>query len=138
MKRGQLWGLTGAVVVLALVSAGNGQDPLRDPLKEFMRAKLTHSQRVLEGLVEEDFPKIDKHAQEMNLLSLAETWQVLHTAEYSEFSRKFRRAVDTLSDMAKKRNLEQSTVAFNEVTTQCVECHKYVRKVQMAGATSSK
>ena len=96
-----------------------------------MRVKLKHSQSVLEGLVLEDFDEIAKNAQEMSLLSLAETWQVLQTPEYIDYSRKFRNAADTLSDMAKKKNLTEATTAFNQMTTRCVECHKYVRGVRM-------
>ena len=46
---------------------------------EFMKAKLQHAQRVLEGLATEDFDLIAKHSQEMSLLSQAATWQVLQT-----------------------------------------------------------
>ena len=40
--------------------------------------------------------------------------------------------VSLLADMAKKKNLDQATIAYNQVTTRCVECHKYVRQVQLA------
>jgi hypothetical protein len=36
--------------------------------------------------------------------------------------------------MAKKKNLDQATVAYNQLTTKCVQCHKYVRSVRMAQA----
>jgi cytochrome c556 len=99
-----------------------------------MRVKLKHSQKVLEGLVQNDFTMIAKNAQDMSLLSLDETWQVMTTPDYLEHSRKFRVAADALSDAAKKHNLEQSTIAFNLMTTRCVECHKYVRDVRIAKA----
>jgi cytochrome c556 len=115
---------------IALLASGGYADR-RDDLRDFMQVKLKHSQSVLEGLVLEDFDKIAKNAQEMSLLSLAETWQVLQTPEYIDYSRKFRNATDTLSDMAKKKNLTEATKAFNLMTTRCVECHKYVRGVRM-------
>ena len=108
------------------------RQPVTEALKTFMRAKLSHSQKVLEGLVEEDYPKIAKNAQEMSLLSLAETWQVLNTPEYVDYSRKFRNSADKLAETAKQKDLAGATKAFNEVTTKCVECHKYVRGVRMA------
>jgi cytochrome c556 len=130
MRRIMLVGVIGTAAVTALAMHGLGQQ--NRELKTFMRAKLAHSQKVLEGLVEEDYAKIAKNAQEMSLLSLAGTWQVLNTAEYVDFSRKFRNSADKLSEMAKKKNLEQTTKAFNEVTTRCVECHKYLRDVKYA------
>ena len=77
---------------------------------------------------------VQKAAQEMKLLSLEETWQVLQTAEYVEFSRKFRSEADALAAAAGKNQLENSTAAFNRLTTRCVECHKYVRDVRMTKA----
>ncbi len=103
-----------------------------DKVAIFMRAKLEHSQKVLEGLTLEDFDKIAKHAQELSLLSQASTWQVLQTPEYHDRSVEFRRSVDGLTDMARKKNLEGAALAYVDVTMKCVSCHKYVRKVRMA------
>jgi cytochrome c556 len=112
--------------------AAQGEGAPRMDLRDFMRVKLKHSQQSLEGLVLEDYAAVAKAAQEMSALSLEETWQVLTTSEYVEYSRKFRASADALSAAAKKHNLEESTSAFNQVTTRCVECHKYVRGVRMA------
>lgn len=103
-----------------------------DKVAIFMRAKLEHSQKVLEGLTLEDYDKIAKHAQEMSLLSQASTWQALQTPEYHDRSVEFRRSVDALTEAAKKKNLEGAALAYVEVTMKCVSCHKYVRKVRMA------
>ncbi len=132
MKRWISIGVLGVTAICLFVSGGHGEP--RNELKDFMRAKLKHSQKVLEGLVLEDFNEIAKNAQEMSLLSLAATWQVLETPEYVDYSRKFRNAADTLSDMAKKQKLEGATTAYNLMTVKCVECHKYVRGVRMAEA----
>ncbi len=130
MRRWLTIGVLGWALCSWLSPGGRGDEP--DALKDFMRVKLRHSQKVLEGLVLEDYETIVKNAQEMSLLSLAETWQVLQTPEYVDYSRKFRNAADALADAAKKKSLERSTLAFNQVTTKCVECHKYVRGVRMA------
>jgi cytochrome c556 len=99
-----------------------------------MKVKLRHSQRVLEGLVMEDFAEVAKSAQELSLLSLAATWQVFSTQEYLDYSRKFRNAADALTEAAKEKDLDRATLAFNQVTSRCVECHKYVRGIRMADA----
>jgi cytochrome c556 len=129
MKRaGTLCVLTLAV----LICATSGGAAPRNQLSDFMRVKLKHSQLVIEGLVLGDFDKIAKNSQDMSLLSLAETWQVLQTPQYIEYSRKFRKAADALSEAAKKKDLDGATEAYNLVTIRCVECHKYVRDTRMA------
>ncbi len=109
------------------------QPPATNQVDEFMRAKLLHSQKVLEGLSLENYGMIAKHAQEMSLLSQASNWQVLQTPEYRQRSTEFRRAADSLTDAAREHNLDGATLAFVQVTMKCVSCHKYVRSVRMAG-----
>jgi cytochrome c556 len=130
MKRRILTMLFVVATIAWLTPGGYGEQ--REDLRDFMRVKLKHSQKVLEGLVLGDFTMISKSSQEMSLLSLAETWQVLQTPQYVDYSRKFRNAADALTDAAKKGNLDLSTEAYNRLTTRCVECHKYVRDVRMA------
>ncbi len=132
MKRWMVAGIVALAVVSWLAPGGHGQQP--NKLSDFMRVKLRHSQKVLEGLVLEDFDEIVKNSQEMSLLSLAATWQVLQTPEYVDYSRKFRNAADALSEAAKQKNLDKATLAYNQVTARCVECHKYVRGIRMAKA----
>lgn len=132
MKR---WIRTGvlSLATIAVLSSQGSAAP-RDELKDFMRAKLKHSQRVLEGLVMEDFDEVAKGSQELSLLSLAASWQVLQTPEYLDYSRKFRTAADSLTEKARKKDLTGATTAFNQLTVRCVECHKYMRAVRMADA----
>jgi cytochrome c556 len=100
--------------------------------RDFMRAKLDHAQKVLEGLAMEDHHLIVKHSQELSLLSLAANWQVLQTPEYAQQSLEFRRAVDSLTEAGRKKNLDGAALAYVDVTMKCVNCHKYVRGVRMA------
>ncbi|MFM7072477.1 MAG: hypothetical protein ACKO38_11875 [Planctomycetota bacterium] len=131
--------LAGGSAVVALVvalaafpSANRAQEP--NKVSEFMRAKLVHSQKVLEGLAVENFDQIAKNAQDLSLLSQAATWQVLQTAEYRDRSTEFRRSADALAEAAKKKNLEGAALAYVDMTMKCVNCHKYVRQVRMARA----
>lgn len=128
MKRISLVALLASIGLL--VSSGVGQQ--RGNNREFMRSKLDHSQRVLEGLALEDFDAIAKHGQELSLLSLAASWQVLETMEYQQQSVEFRRAADAITEAAKKKNLDGAALAYVEMTMKCVNCHKYVRRTRMA------
>jgi cytochrome c556 len=124
----------GVVVAVALVcvlaTSGHGQQAPGP--RDFMRLKLDHSQKTLEGLALEDYDKMAKHSQELSLLSLAASWQVLQTPEYAQQSLEFRRAADALTAAAKKKNLDGAALAYVDVTMKCVNCHKYVRGVRMA------
>jgi hypothetical protein len=131
MRRRATWLVLTAAALICSTSGGAAQ---KSDLSDFMRAKLKHSQLVLEGLVLGDFDRIAKNAQDMSLLTLAENWQVLQTAQYIEYSRKFRAAADALADAARKKNLDKASEDYNRVVSRCVECHKYVRDVRMARA----
>ncbi len=104
--------------------------PETDKVGVFMRAKLAHSQNVLEGLTTEDYDLIEKGAQQLALASLDSNWQVLQTEDYARQSAEFRRSCGTLRDAAKAQNLDGAALAWMDVTLKCVQCHKYVRDAQ--------
>lgn len=115
-----------SILTLALVVARGWTAP-PNQVGDFMRLKLDHSQKVLEGIVLEDYEEISKNAQKLSLLSQASNWQVLQTEEYLQHSGEFRRAADAVSAAAKEKNIDGATLAYMEMTLKCVNCHKYVR-----------
>lgn len=121
-----------AIACLALLMTNGGTAENEDPVQAFMRAKLTHSKEVLEGLTLEDFDRIAKHGQELSLLSQAAAWNVLQTPEYKQHSLEFRRSADSLTKAAKNKNLDGAALAYVDVTLKCINCHKYVRGVRTA------
>jgi hypothetical protein len=126
-------GAVSAACLLGVIVAGQAQEPPAvrpDVVGEFMRAKLGHSQDVLEGLALEDFDKIARGAHELALASQASSWQVLQTEDYARQSAEFRRSCDSLRTAAKAGNLDGAALAWMEVTMKCVQCHKYVRGQQ--------
>jgi cytochrome c556 len=119
-----------ALLTWSVADVGRPAPP--NDVDEFMRLKLTHSQKVLEGLALEDFAMIAKNAQDISLLSQAASWQVLQTPEYLEHSGEFRRSADALTRAAQEKNLDGAALAYVAMTMKCVSCHKYVRGVRMA------
>jgi hypothetical protein len=131
------WPLATGVLLLAATLAMVAGMPAAEPpvvepdkVAAFMRAKLGHSQNVLEGLAIEDFDLIDRGANDLALASQASSWQVLQTADYARHSDEFRRSCNTLRTAAKARNLDGAALAWMEVTMKCIQCHKYVRDTE--------
>lgn len=127
-----------SVALICISTSSSAQEPDNaapaDGVITFMRAKLEHSQKTLEGLTTEDFDMIAKGAGQMEVLSQDAAWQVLQTPEYRLQSAEFRRATRAMKDAAAKKNLEAAALAYVDVTLKCVHCHSYVRRVRAADA----
>jgi hypothetical protein len=119
-------------VALVALSASWVRSQKSPELHDFMRAKLEHSKKIIEGLTTDDFEMIAKSSQELSLLTQAETWQVIQTPDYLQHSTEFRRSADALRAAAQDKNIDGAALAYMEVTLKCVNCHKYVRRVRMA------
>lgn len=120
------------VLLVVLVSTDSLAAPAsaQDKLSAFMKAKLEHSEKVLEGLAREDFDLIAKHSAAISLLCEDELWSVMQTPEYIERSKEFRRSVYAITEAARKKNLEAAAFAYVDSTMKCVSCHKYVRQAR--------
>ena len=130
MKWLAVGGVVAVIVAGSLIGSGQSEEP--NKVRDFMRVKLSYSQKVLEGLTTEDFDLIAKNSQAMSLLSQATNWQMLTTAEYLQQSQDFRHTADALTEAAMKKNLDGAALAFVELTMKCINCHKYVRGVRTA------
>lgn len=111
----------------ALLVAAAQPEPGQEPAKGFMRAKLSHAQKILEGVTLEDLGSVAKHAEQLKLLSFDASWQVLQTEDYARHSEDFRRAADRLADAAAENNLDGAVLAYFRLTQNCVDCHRHVR-----------
>ncbi len=130
--RGSHWIAVGVVGFAAWAWVQTGRTQEQGEVADFMRMKLDHAQRVLEGVALEDFSLVAKHSQEISLLSQAASWRVLQTPEYLQHSAEFRRTADELTKAAQERNLDGAALKYVELTMKCVNCHKYVRGVRVA------
>jgi hypothetical protein len=119
-----------ALALLAAAPAVPSAAGAEGDLSTFMKVKLRHSEKVLEGLATEDYELIVKNSQAMSLLCVDEMWSVLKTPEYQERSREFRRSVDAITEAARGRNLEAAALNYVDATMKCVSCHKYVRNTR--------
>jgi len=107
--------------------------PDRDiQLRQFMRLKLQASNLILEGLVTEDFKKINQGATQLGKMSAAEKWRASNDPLYLQHSSDFRRLVDKLKKKAANDNLDACALIWLDVTMSCLECHEFVRSVLIA------
>jgi len=122
------------LVVLVLgsliLNAAAPQQPDQGVLQEtqvLMRAKLTSSQKVLEGLLAEDFTLIVQGAKEMARISEAAEWPRSRDEVYQHYSTTLRRQCGKLEELARKTNHEGAAFTYMQITTTCINCHDYVR-----------
>lgn len=132
MKQVTLGVVTLAMVLALPVDAGNVE--VQDKVREVMMKKLQHAQKVLEGIALNDFERIVKNGDDLIDLSKQAEWRALKTPQYELHSNEFRRSAETLVKAAREKNLDGATLAYVELTMNCVRCHKYVREVRMTSS----
>lgn len=124
--------ITAAFIFQAFTAPTIAQDQEGDGrvttnLKEFMRAKLAASNKVLEGLATEDMAMVREGARTLNKMSLSEKWRAHNDVMYKQFSSEFQRVTKDLALAAEQDNLDQAALKWMGATMACIECHRYVR-----------
>jgi hypothetical protein len=101
-------------------------------IKTFMRKKLEASQSIIEGLAMEDFGLIESGAKQLRTMSGLAEFMSVDNPLYTEHADDFRRTVAKLEKAAREKRIDGSTLAFVDMTMNCVECHKFVRTILVA------
>ena len=101
-------------------------------VKEEMRFKLLYAQGILEGITTENFPLMLTNAFKMKTFSRRSVWDVRDAPEYRRLTTDFQRNLDSLTRAATQRNVDGATVAYFQLTTSCVTCHKYLRGAEVS------
>jgi hypothetical protein len=125
-----------ALVLTLLVGVGTlpGHTAQPQRAEDLMRRKLSHAQKVLEGVALQDFKEIARHADELIEISKQAQWKVLKTPLYENYSGEFRDNATELIKQAKKEDVDGAAKAYVAMTLTCVKCHKHVRDKRMARA----
>ena len=133
--RSALWAVVSAAAVV-LVGSGRADDkpkPKDEPKKPtVMQRKLTHSQKVLEGLATSDFRKIDAGADGLIECLKDATWKINDTDKYLLYSNEFLRRAETLKKAAKDKNTDAAALAYVDLTLTCVRCHQHLREERIS------
>jgi cytochrome c556 len=113
--------------------AGNNQvesDDVTDPSKAkdfWMEQKLRLSKEILTGLVKSDFKEIGKNAEIMRGLNRVEAFVRRRTEGYRDQLKQFDMANKALIRASQEENVDAASLAFNQLTVSCVNCHKDLR-----------
>lgn len=130
------FGICGLLVGGALAIAQSSQSKLSqvsdvpkrvDDTPLYMRAKLASSQKVMEGLVTENFDLIREGATQMKRISEAAHWPKTVDEIYQHYSVAFRRQCDKLNQQADRKDLQAAHYTYLHMSTTCIDCHNYVR-----------
>lgn len=93
----------------------------------WMKKKLIHSQAILRGLAMGDFEDVQYNAGRLKLLNRVEGFVRRKNPDYRAHLNTFSRVSAEIERQAQKKNIEGATLAFNQLTVSCVECHKTLR-----------
>ncbi len=132
MSNLKMMGVIGvASTALALIAWGQQKPATHrsDELAGLMRAKLASSQKVVEGLMSNDFAVIRKGAEEMTKVCDATQWHATEDQVYAHYRDELRRTSKKLALLAEEKNLDGSAFTYMHSLTTCIGCHDHCRDV---------
>lgn len=101
--------------------------PPRGTVSEVMRAKLSATQAILEGLTMGDLAQVEVNAVALKGISESGEWMTQDSPAYFAFSARFREVCDDMVAHARTRNLSALAGDYAHLTSSCVACHEYLR-----------
>jgi hypothetical protein len=122
-------GMIAALLATVYASSLPGQTALT---QQVMRDKLTRAEALLAALVTNDWAALERHGRALGDLTAKPGWDVLHLPEYLVQTGAFHVAARSLVTAAEARDEPGALVAYNELVTSCVECHRYMARRRIA------
>jgi len=124
-----------AAVLAATTWLAPGSAAAQTPaLKAVMRDKLTHSQQLLGAMVTSRWATLEQEGLALRKVTTRSAWTVLESPEYARHTDRFVRALDDLVDAARRRDLDETALAYTAVTLSCVQCHRHIARMRLADA----
>ncbi len=99
------------------------------PMSFWMAQKIDHSKKILEALTKEDFAKAEAEANQLRTLGKIEGFVRRKDPAYLRHQRTFDSSLVEIAAQANEQNVEGAVLAFNQLTTSCIACHKTLRAV---------
>ena len=108
------------------------------PMSFWMAQKIELSKKILESLTKEDFNALEADAKQLRTLGRIEGFVRRQDTTYSRYQQQFDSALLDVANQARNHNVEGATLAFNQLTTSCVVCHKRLRQPVVNSSETAK
>ncbi len=141
-----MWSLR-SLLVLSAIGIGCatwavGQQPQlsdtdHNELSILMRAKLSSSQKVVEGLMAGDFDMIRKGGMDLQRICDATSWRSHDDQIYGHYRAELKRSALKLAEQATEGNLDGAAFSYMHALTTCINCHDHCRNVLRVANNSS-
>lgn len=118
-----------AGILLNSVPVADAEEPpaAQNP---FMQLKLKNSQAALNGIAVGNFDTVAEAADYLVRLSKKAEFQKKDVPDYERFNEEFRRSAERLLKAARAKNQDGATLAYVQLSTTCVDCHKHLRDLK--------
>ncbi len=127
-----------AILILSLPSVASAEEPKpqeripeitnEKPMSFWMAQKIDLSKKILESLTKEDFVALESDANQLRTLGKIEGFVRRQDEAYRRYQQQFDSALLDVTTQARAHNVEGAALAFNQLTTSCVVCHKRLRQ----------
>ncbi|MDZ4847875.1 MAG: hypothetical protein SGI77_01150 [Pirellulaceae bacterium] len=107
------------------------------PMSFWMEKKLEYSKQILEALTAGNYEGIESNSEQMRLLGKIEGFVRRRSRSYSSHLQSFDLATRELTRQAREKNIEGATLAFHQLTTSCVACHRTIREISLSPEVDS-
>ncbi len=123
-----------SAVFIGLATWAMAQQPTlsqadRNELSVLMRAKLSSSQKVVEGLMAGDFDMIRKGGVDLQRICDATGWRSHDDPVYGHYRAELKRSAGKLIEQAAVRNIDGAAYGYMHTLTTCINCHDHCRNV---------
>jgi hypothetical protein len=115
--------------LVLLAAEATPDDGPADTQAALMRAKLASTQRIVEGLVSQDFDLLYDGAEQLRRITDATAWESHQDQVYEHYRGELRRVALKLKLQAEERNLEGASFTYMHGLMTCVNCHSHCRDV---------
>ncbi len=95
-----------------------------------MEEKLRFSHKLLDSLAREDYPELEIAAQELRRIA-REQWATNPSDEYKTQLQVFWTTLEGTESGAQRKEIDEATLAYMQMTLSCVKCHKLIRREQL-------
>lgn len=92
-----------------------------------MADKLRHTHELITSLAREDYKSLEKSAKSLGKTAHLQ-WVAEPSPEYRSQLQVFWTTLEGIESGARRKNIEEATLAYMQMTLSCVRCHRVIRQ----------